>query len=142
MRLRLDRIARPFVAFSERYYPDPFVFAIALTGVTFGMAVVATPTTAAEAIALWGNGLTGFLGFAMQICIVLVCAHALAHTDAVQRGIDAVAGWPRSEAQAYALITTMAGRVPMAIQHRMLTTIAAMSSASSSSLTLSLAVFP
>ena len=87
MRLSLDRIARPFVAFSERYYPDPFVFAIGLTGVTFAMAVIATPTTAAEALGLWGAGLTDFLGFAMQICIVLVCAHALAHTDAVQRGI-------------------------------------------------------
>ena len=89
MRLNLDLIARPFVSFSERYYPDPFVFAIGLTGVTFIMAVVLTPTTAAEALSLWGNGLTNFLGFAMQICIVLVGAHALAHTDLVRRGIDA-----------------------------------------------------
>ena len=113
MRLRLDRIAGPFVAFSERYYPDPFVFAIGLTFVTFAMAVGATPTTAAEALALWGSGLTGFLGFAMQICIVLVAAHALAHTDAVKRGIDAIARWPRSAPQAYALICVLAGLASM-----------------------------
>ena len=113
MRLSLDRIAQPFVAFSERYYPDPFVFAIGLTFVTFGMAVVATPTTAAEALSLWGNGLTGFLGFAMQICIVLVAAHALAHTDAVKRGIDAVARWPRTGPQADGLICVLAGLASM-----------------------------
>lgn len=113
MRPRLDRIVQPFVVFSERFYPDPFVFAIALTGVTFGMAVVATPTTASEALGLWGDGLTAFLGFAMQICIVLVCAHALAHTDVVQRGINAVARWPRSGPQAYALITIVAGLASM-----------------------------
>ena len=104
MRLNLDLIARPFVSFSERYYPDPFVFAIGLTGVTFMMAVVLTPTTAAEALSLWGNGLTNFLGFAMQICIVLVGAHALAHTDLVRRGIDAIARLPRSGPEAYGFV--------------------------------------
>lgn len=113
MRLTLDQIARPFVVFSERYYPDPFVFAIALTAVTFGLAVWATPTTAGEALEIWGLGLTGFLGFAMQICIVLVCAHALAHTDAVRRGIDRVARWPRSAPQAYAWVAVLAGGASM-----------------------------
>jgi len=113
MRLSLDRIAQPFVTFSERYYPDPFVFAIGLTGATFAMAVLATPTTGGEALALWGNGLTAFLGFAMQISIVLVTAHALAHTDLVKRGIDAVARWPRTGPQAYALITLLAGAASM-----------------------------
>ncbi len=113
MPLSLDRIAKPFVTFSERYYPDPFVFAIALTGLTFGMAILATPTTAAQALEIWGTGLTGFLGFAMQICIVLVCAHALAHTDLVRRGIDVVARWPKTGPQAYALIALLAGAASM-----------------------------
>lgn len=113
MRLTLDGFARPFVAFSERYYPDPFVFAIGLTAATFGLAVLATPTSAGEALALWGGGLTNFLGFAMQICIVLVCAHALAHTDLVQRGIERVARWPRTGPQAYALIAVLAGAASM-----------------------------
>ncbi len=113
MRLSLDRIAEPFVVFSERYYPDPFVFAIALTGLTFLMAVVATPTTASAALEIWGVGLTAFLGFAMQICIVLVCAHALAHTDLVGRGIDAVARWPRSASSAYALLALLSGSASM-----------------------------
>ncbi len=113
MRLSLDRIARPFVVFSERYYPDPFVFAIALTAISFGMAVFSTSTPAARALEIWGLGLTSFLGFAMQICIILVSAHALAHTDAVRRGIDRVARWPRSAPQAYALVSVLAGLASM-----------------------------
>ncbi len=113
MRFSLDRIARPFVALSERFYPDPFVFAIALTFATFAMAIGLTPTSASEALGLWGGGLTNFLGFAMQICIVLVAAHALAHTDAVRRGIDRVAQWPRTPRQAYALICLLAGLASM-----------------------------
>ena len=113
MRLSLDRIAHPFVVFSERFYPDPFVFAIVLTGVTFAMAVLATPTAAVEALQIWGSGLTDFLGFAMQICIVLVCAHALAHTDSVRRGIETVARWPRTAPQAYALIALLSGACSM-----------------------------
>ncbi len=111
MRFSLDRIAQPFVAVSERFYPDPFVFAIVLTAITFAVAVLATPTSAAQALEIWGVGLTGFLGFAMQICIVLVCSHALAHTDLVHRGIELVARWPRSAPQAYALIAILAGLV-------------------------------
>ncbi len=113
MRLSLDRLARPFVAFSERYYPDPFVFAIGLSFFTLALTVLLTPTTASEALALWGGGLTNFLGFAMQICIVLVAAHALAHTDAVRRGIDAIARWPRTSGQAYALVCLLAGAASM-----------------------------
>jgi len=113
MRFSLDRIAQPFVLFSERFYPDPFVFAIALTAITFAMAVFGTPTSASEALEIWGAGLTGFLGFAMQICIVLVCSHALAHTDLVRRGIEVVARAPRSSPQAYALVAILAGLTSM-----------------------------
>ncbi len=109
MRFSLNRIAQSFVIISERFYPDPFVFAIALTASTFAMAIVATPTSAAQALEIWGTGLTGFLGFAMQICIVLVCSHALAHTDLVRRGIEVIARWPRGASQAYALVAIIAG---------------------------------
>lgn len=113
MRLSLERIAQPFVVFSERFYPDPFVFAIALTALTFAMTVFATSTTAVEALEIWGVGLTGFLGFAMQICIVLVCSHALAHTDLVRRGIESLARRPRTPPGAYALVTIVAGMASM-----------------------------
>jgi short-chain fatty acids transporter len=109
MRLSLDRLAQPFVHFSERFYPDSFVFAILLTVFTFAMAIAWTPTTASEALAIWGQGLTGLLSFISQVCLNLVTAHALAHTDRIRRFIDVVAGWPRRAGHAYALVAVVAG---------------------------------
>ena len=107
--LSLDRLARPFVVFVERFYPDAFVFALLLTGVTLAMAVALTPTTPSEAIGIWGRGLAGLLPFITQVALTLVCAHALAHTDLVRRGIERVATWPSSPPAAYALVTLVAG---------------------------------
>ncbi len=109
MPVSLDRFARPFVAFVERFYPDAFVFALLLTGATFAMAVALTPTTASEAVGIWGRGLAGLLPFITQVALTLVCAHALAHTDLVRRGIERVASWPASPSAAYALVALVAG---------------------------------
>ena len=38
----LNKAAQPFVALVEKYYPDPFVFVIALTFVTFAAALLLT----------------------------------------------------------------------------------------------------
>ena len=109
MLVSLDRLARPFVVLSERYYPDPFVFAIVLSGATFALAVFATPASPLEAVSIWGGGLTAFLGFAMQVCLVLVFAHALAHTRTFHRAIEIVATFARTPAQAYALVAVVSG---------------------------------
>jgi short-chain fatty acids transporter len=108
MRLSTERLALPFVSFVERFYPDPFVFAILLTGATFGLALTLTETPPASTLQIWGSGLTGLLPFITQIALTLLCAHALAHTDAVHGAIARVARWPRSERQAYALVATVA----------------------------------
>ncbi len=105
----LDRLARPFVGFVERFYPDAFVFALLLTGVTLVLAVGWTPTTLGEAVAIWGQGLAGLLPFITQVALTLVGAHALAHTDLVRSGIDRVGAWPRTPPAAYALVTLVAG---------------------------------
>ena len=109
MRISLDRIARPLVVLSERFYPDPFVFAIVLTALIFCLTLSWTDTTGPEALLIWGQGLTGLLAFTSQICVTLIGGHALAHTDAMGRGIDRVATWPRGQRSAYALVATIAG---------------------------------
>ncbi len=109
MALSLDRIARPFVVLSERFYPDPFVFAIVLTALIFCLTLGWTDTSGPEALMIWGQGLTGLLAFTSQICVTLIGGYALAHTDAMGRGIDRVATWPRGPRSAYALVATIAG---------------------------------
>lgn len=104
-----ERLARPFVTLVERFYPDAFVFAILLTGVTFALAIGLTETAAPDVLDIWGRGLTGLLPFITQIALTLLCAHALAHTDLVRIALERVATWPRSEWQAYALVVAIAG---------------------------------
>lgn len=104
-----DLMARPFVTFVERYYPDAFVFAIVLTAATFAMVLGATDTGPAEALAIWGRGLPGLMAFIAQLSITLISAHALAHTDAVHGAIVRLARLPRRRAQAYVLVVLVAG---------------------------------
>jgi short-chain fatty acids transporter len=102
-------MAKPFIIFVERFYPDPFVFAIALTFVVYLMALGMTDATPVEALAAWGGGLSLLLEFIAQIAITLITAHALAHTDPAQRLLRRVGRLPSSPAMAYGLVCLVGG---------------------------------
>jgi short-chain fatty acids transporter len=102
-------LVRFFVAITERWYPDPFVFAILLSFAAFVMALGLTPASPLEALVAWGDGLKGLLAFIAQISLTLVTAHALAHTDVVQGLLRRIAGLPSRAASAYAMVAFVAG---------------------------------
>lgn len=102
-------LARPFVFFVEKYYPDPFVFVVLLSGLTFILSLLLTETSSAMALASWGDGLPGLLAFTTQICITLLTAHALAHTDRVQKILISIGNLPRNQTSAYSLVVLSAG---------------------------------
>ena len=102
-------LARPFVVFVERYYPDPFVFVVLLSALTFLLSLVLADASAATALSAWGDGLPSLLAFTAQICITLLTAHALAHTDRVQILLKRIGNIPGSAAGAYALVAFSAG---------------------------------
>lgn len=102
-------LIKPFTTFVERYYPDPFVFAVLMSLLTFCLAVAVTDATPAVALQAWGDGLPSLLSFTAQLSITLLGAHALAHTDRVQRVLAFIGALPRSAAAAYALVTLTAG---------------------------------
>lgn len=105
----LHNLAKPFVAFVEKYYPDPFVFVIVLTFIAFAAAIGMTGTSVRGAVEAWGGGLSSLLAFTAQIAITLTAAHALAHTDTVQRALHWVTRQPGSAWQAYGIVTLGAG---------------------------------
>lgn len=107
--LTLEPVARPFVALVERWYPDPYVFAILLTLVTFGLAIGLTDTGPVAAVDIWGDGLSGLLAFTTQIAMTLVLAHTLAHTDAARALLRRIASLPRSAFGAYFTVAMAAG---------------------------------
>ena len=102
-------LARPFVAFVERYYPDPFVFVVLLSVLTFLLSLALADATPATALSAWGDGLPSLLAFTAQICITLLTAHALAHTDRVQTLLKRIGNIPNNATSAYALVAFSAG---------------------------------
>ncbi len=92
------------MVFVERYYPDPFVFLILLTGIAFTLALSLTEASPITALVAWGDGLAGLLSFMAQIALTLLTAHALAHTDRVRRGLAALARLPKSSGACYSLV--------------------------------------
>ena len=102
-------LARPFVTFVERYYPDPFVFVVLLSVLTFLLSLVLADATPATALSAWGDGLPSLLAFTAQICITLLAAHALAHTDRVQTLLKRIGNIPNNATGAYALVAFSAG---------------------------------
>ena len=101
----------------ERCAPDPFVIAIFLTLLTAVLALLFGnfPQHPGESHVLalldaWraDSGLWKFLGFGMQMCLILVTGHALASSRPVRSVIDTLAGLPRNTAQAAGLVAAVA----------------------------------
>jgi len=100
----LNGLARPFVAFAEKFFPDPFSFAIILTIVAFLAAMLFGGASAETALLAWGDGLPGLMAFTAQISITLIAAHVVAYTDPVQRSLRFIAKWPKHPWQAYGMV--------------------------------------
>lgn len=97
-----------FERLMEQYCPDPLVFAVFLTLIMLVLALLLTNTGLGSAIEAWGNGLHSLLAFTMQMCLIIITAHVLAHTRLVNRLLQALGRVPRSTWQAYALVTICA----------------------------------
>ena len=100
-----QKIIRFCVKLVQKYLPEPFVFAIILTLVAFGVAIPVCHQTPVEVIEHWGGGVWSLLAFAMQMALVLVSGSALAAAPSIKRGISALASKPKTPAGAIALVT-------------------------------------
>lgn len=105
----IQKISNPFVVFVERFYPNPFVFAIILTLITFLLSIIITPTNFTDAIEYWGSGLPKLLSFMAQLALTLITAHTVAHTDLAQKFLSKLARVPKSVFQSYFLVALISG---------------------------------
>lgn len=103
----VNTIAKFFTNIVNRFLPDPLVFAILLTMITFVLGFTVTPHTPLDMVNLWGNGFWNLLGFAMQMSLVLVTGHALASSAPVKKGMTRLASFAKTPAQGVMLVTFM-----------------------------------
>ena len=104
-----NNLSKPFVKLVENFYPDAFIFVIVLSVLTFLLAVFNTDSSIIETFEAWGTGLPKLFTFTAQICIIMITAHALAHTKPVENILSKIGSYPASQMQAYALVTFISG---------------------------------
>ena len=98
----------------EKYCPDPLLFAVFLTLVMVVLVLLFTDAGPGKALSSWGNGLHGLLAFTMQMCLMVVTAHVLAHTGPVERLLQAVGRVPNNAWQAYLVVILCAAAFSLA----------------------------
>jgi short-chain fatty acids transporter len=101
----LNRVAKPFTKLVERYLPDPFIFVILLTLLSFIVASLFTPSTPTQVLAAWGGGFWNLLQFAMQMLLVLLTGYMLASTPVMRSLLNKLATLANSPAKAIILVT-------------------------------------
>ena len=118
-------LGRRLSSISERWVPDPFVFALLLTFVSFALAFTVGDSVAdldaadrmSTLVDGWYGqffGNKGLMKFALQMCIVLVAGHAIALSGPVRRAIEAltrVVTTPAAAAAAVALFASLASLI-------------------------------
>lgn len=116
------RLGDALAAWTRRWVPDPFIFAILLTALAFLLAVLFGKEgfSLVDTIGAWGGrlkdgevapdeqGVWKFLAFSMQMCLILVTGHALAATRLVGGWIQRIASVPKSTAGAAGLTALVA----------------------------------
>lgn len=101
-------VALALTAWTERWVPDAFVFALIATVVVVVAGVFATPSTPGQVVDAWGRGFWDLIPFTLQMSLVIITGHVLATSAPVGRLIRTVAGWPTTPKGAVALVTCFA----------------------------------
>ena len=111
----MRRFGNALAAFSTRWVPDAFVFAVILSALVFGMALFLTERTPLELVGDWYGGFWNLLEFGMQMTLVLVTGYALASSPPARKAILWVAGLARGPLTA--VLITALGAALLGIVH-------------------------
>jgi short-chain fatty acids transporter len=102
------RAAIRLTAWTEKWIPDAFIFALLATIIVFAAALIWTPSSFAQVVDAWGNGFWDLIPFTLQMSLIIITGHVLATSAPVGRAIRAIAGWPRTPRGAVAMVTLFA----------------------------------
>jgi short-chain fatty acids transporter len=93
-----------------RYLPDPYLFVIILTMVTFVIALAFTDRPLTSLFGDWYKGVFDLFTYTLQALLIAVTGFAFAQAPSVNRVLDRIASIPRTQAQAgVAVMLTTAG---------------------------------
>ncbi len=104
----LARIALAMTAWTERWVPDAFVFALLATLVVILAGVTFTPSSLPQVIDAWGRGFWELIPFTLQMSLIIITGYVLATSQPVGRVIRRLAAWPTTPRNAVALVAFFA----------------------------------
>ena len=104
----IARTALALTAWTERWLPDAFIFALLATLAVVAAAKIATTSSLPQVVDAWGHGFWELIPFTMQMALIIITGHVLATSPPMGRMIRTVAGWPRSPRAAVALVALFA----------------------------------
>src|SRR5687767_2871812 len=102
------RAAIRLTAWTEKWIPDAFIFALVATIVVFAAALISTPSSFAQVVDAWGNGFWDLIPFTLQMSLIIITGHVLASSAPMGRVIRSIAAWPRNPRAAVAMVTAFA----------------------------------
>lgn len=92
-------------AMVQAFLPDPFIFALILSAIVFLLGVFTNGETPYQMVLHWGNGFWGFLGFSMQMVLVIIFGNCLATAPVFHKLVKRLALIPKTPKQAVAFVT-------------------------------------
>ena len=104
----IANFALALTAWTERWVPDAFIFALIGTVIVVAAALTATPATTGQVIDAWGRGFWELIPFTLQMSLIIITGHVLATSGPMRWLIRTIAGWPESPRAAVTLVTFFA----------------------------------
>jgi short-chain fatty acids transporter len=104
----IARAALRLTAWTERWIPDAFIFALLATVIVFVAALIWTPSSPGQVVDAWGGGFWDLIPFTLQMSLIIITGHVLATSAPMRAAIRAIAGWPKTPKGAVALVTFFA----------------------------------
>ncbi len=92
----------------EKWMPNPYLFAIILTFITFLLGIVFAQQGPIEMVDHWGEGFWDLHNFAMQMVLVLVTGYVLAYHRLTRKLIMGLARLPKNGGQAVVMVALVA----------------------------------
>jgi short-chain fatty acids transporter len=104
----IARLAARMTAWSERWIPDAFVFALLATVIVLAAVLAQGKVGLPQAARIWGGGFWELIPFTMQMALVIITGYVLATAGPVYRLIGWLASWPRTPRTAIAWVALFA----------------------------------
>lgn len=96
----LRRLGSLLSRWSEKYMPDPFIFALVLTFITYLLGIFIARQGPLQMVQHWYKGFWELLSFGMQMVLILVTGHALASAPLIKKILGWIADIPNTPSQA------------------------------------------